>query len=101
MSNCAQSLSEPEISVVRLLKYVCLYRLVIAGKVPAMHAHGCCTMRRRALANLHAWIVECEWECTTDREHSPVVGGARCSSTSSPGVMAINSIIGVMIVTPY
>ena len=59
----------------------------IAGKVPAMHAHGCCTMRRRALANLHAWIVEWEWECTTDRE-PPVVGGARCSSTSSPGVMA-------------
>ena len=51
-------------------------------------------MRRRALANSHACIVEWEWECRADREHTPVVGGARCSSTSSPcvmGVMAINS----------
>ena len=70
MSNCVRSLSEPEVSVVHLLKYLCLYRLVIAGKVPAMHAHGCCTMRRHVLANLHAWIVEWEWECTLDREHS-------------------------------
>ena len=78
------------ISVVRLLKYLYLYRLVIAGKVPAMHAHGYCTMRRRVLANSHAWIVEWEWECTAD---TPVVGGARCSSTPSPGLMAINSIV--------
>ena len=51
-------------------------------------------MRRRALANSHACIVEWEWECRADREYTPVVGGARCSSTSSPcamGVMAINS----------
>ena len=53
----------------------------IAGKVPVMHRY--CTMRRRALANSHACIVEWEWECRADREHTPVVGGARCSSTSS------------------
>ena len=42
----------------------------------------------------HACIVEWEWECRADREHTPMVGGARCSSTSSPcamGVMTINN----------
>ena len=55
--------------------------VVIAGKVPVMHRY--CTMRRRALANSHACIVEWEWEweCRADREHTPMVGGARCSST--------------------
>ena len=60
--------------------------VVIAGKVPVMHRYS--TMRRRALAISYAFIVEWEWE------HTPVVGGVRCSSTSSPcamGVMAINS----------
>ena len=42
--------------------------VVIAGKVPAVNR--CCTMRRRLLANSHACIVEWEWECTMDREHS-------------------------------
>ena len=52
MSNCARSLSEPEVSVVRLLKYLCLYRLVIAGKVSAMHAYGCMPVAcQRALVN--------------------------------------------------
>ena len=55
--------------------------VVIAGKVPVMH-----TMRRRLLANLHACIVEWEWECRADREYTPVVGGACCSTTVFAGI---------------
>ena len=79
--------------------------VVIAGKVPVMHRY--CTMRWRAFANSHACIVEWEWECRVDREHTPVVGGARCSSTSLPCAMGViwqltrTIIIGAMIVTPY
>ena len=68
------------IPVVRLLKYFCVYRLV-CGHCRLGASHALCrgaAMRRCALANSRAWIVEWEWECTADRH--TVVGGARCSS---------------------
>ena len=91
MSNC-----EPEVSGA-LSQILVLVHLLISARHCASHA--CAWVLHNEVARA------CKFTCL-DRgmgmySGSPALGGACCSSTSSPGVMAINSIIGVMIVTPY
>ena len=52
--------------MVRLLKSGAIMgsSVAVAGIKGSRHIHGCCTMRRRALANSQAWIVDWEWEST-------------------------------------
>ena len=67
--------------MVRLLKYLCFYRLICGHCA----RHECCTnYGRRTLVNSHAWIVEWEWKSTM----GAVVGGA-CTLTSSACAMGI------------